>query len=94
VNFAVRQAIGNAEQASARSHSPHQAFSMELSEQILGKDGLRNRYIRDADNGRGTFDINAPVTSFEQSSVLSKGRLSNDPVGGFSDGNGSFKTRD
>ncbi|MEJ7933985.1 conjugal transfer protein TraG N-terminal domain-containing protein [Sphingobium sp. AN558] len=94
VNFDIRQAIANAERTSASSTSPHHAFSRELSEQILGKDGLRNRYIRDADNGRGTFDINAPVTSFEQSSVLSKGRLSNDPAGGSSDGDGSFKTRD
>ncbi|MBA4092373.1 MAG: conjugal transfer protein TraG [Sphingobium sp.] len=94
INFEVRQAIANAERSAARSASPHRSFSMELSGQILGKDGLRNRYLRDADNSRGTFDINAPITSYEQSSVLSKGRLSNDPSGGLSDGDGSFKTRD
>lgn len=94
MNFDVRQAIANAERSAARSTSPHRSFSMELSGQILGKDGLRDRYLRDADNSRGTFDINAPITSYEQSSVLSKGRLSNDPAGGLSDGDGSFKTRD
>lgn len=94
VNFDVRQAIANAERSASRSSSPHHAFSTELSEQILGRDGLRNSYLRDADGGRGTLDINAPMTSLEQSSLLSKGRLSTDPAGGLSDGDGSFKTRD
>ena len=94
VNFDVRQAIANAERSATLSHSPHQAFSTELSEQILGKDGLRNRYLREADGGRGTFDINAPVTSLEQSSLLLNGRLSSDPESGPTDGNKAFKARD
>jgi conjugal transfer mating pair stabilization protein TraG len=94
VNYDVRQAIANAEQAAASSISPGSAFSVELSKQILGKGGLRNRYLREADSGRGTFDINAPVTSLEQSSVLSKGRLSTDPAKGISDGDEAFKARD
>lgn len=94
VNYDVRQALADAERAASRSTSPHQTFSSALSEQILGPNGLRNRYLRDADNGRGTLDINAPATTLEQSSLLSKGRLSTDPAGGPSDGDMSFKSRD
>lgn len=94
VNFDVRQAIANAERSAARSESPHRTFAMELSEQVLGHDGLRNRYLRDADGGRGTFDLNAPVTSLEQSSVLSKGRHRFDLGNGPADGDREFKARD
>lgn len=94
VNFDVRQAIANSERSASNSGSPHQAFSSELSEQILGRGGLRNRYLRDADGGRGTFDLLSPITSWEQSSLLSTGRHRFDPENGPSDGDGAFKRRD
>jgi conjugal transfer mating pair stabilization protein TraG len=89
MNFEVRQAISNAEWSAARLTSPHRAFSIELSKQVFGNDGLRNRYLQNADDARGTLDINAPITSLEQSSLLTRGRFSNDPAGGPSDGKAS-----
>jgi conjugal transfer mating pair stabilization protein TraG len=94
VNFDVRQAIANSERSAAHSGSPHHIFATELSEQILGSEGLRNRYLRDADGGRGTFDLLSPVTSWEQSSLLSKGRPTLDAGSGPSDGDIAFKQRD
>lgn len=90
VNYDVRQAIANSERSAAHSGLPHQAFATELSNQVLGKAGLRNRYLSDADGGRGTLDILSPVTSWEQSSLLSKGRPAFDPGDGPSDGDASY----
>jgi conjugal transfer mating pair stabilization protein TraG len=93
VNFEVRDAIANAERAAARSRSPEQAFSRALSQEILGDRGLRNRYLEQGDSARGTADITAPLTSVEQSSVLSSGRFSNDMAHGPFDGDPSSKER-
>jgi conjugal transfer mating pair stabilization protein TraG len=93
VNYDVRSVIANAEHAAARSRNPEQAFSESLSEQILGSEGLRNRYLADADAGRGTADITGPLTSVEQSSVLNSGRFSNDLGSGPFDGDPTFKQR-
>jgi conjugal transfer mating pair stabilization protein TraG len=86
VNYDVRSAIAIAERAAARSDSPEQAFSGTLSEQVLGRDGLRDRYLEDADAGRGTADVTAPLTSIEQSSVLRTGSFSTDIRGSPFDG--------
>lgn len=93
MNYDVRAAIAKAEQRAARSNDPHQAFTHELSEQILGTNGMRNRYLGQADAGRGTFDPTAPVTSFEQSKVLGNGRFSGDLRIGPGDGDPTFKKR-
>ena len=93
VNYEVRSAIANAEKSAARSSNPEQEFSRSLSDQILGQRGLRNRYLEDADSGRGTADITGPFTSIEQSSVLSRGRFSDDLAHGPFDGDSSFKER-
>ncbi|ANI79209.1 conjugal transfer protein TraG N-terminal domain-containing protein [Sphingobium sp. EP60837] len=93
VNYDVRSAIANAEQSAARSSSPHQSFTQELSKQILGPEGLRNRYLSQADESRGTFDLTAPVTSFEQSRVLGTGSFSGDIGYGPGDGDPTFKKR-
>src|SRR3546814_3151564 len=57
VNYDVRESIAAAERAAARSSDPAATFSREMSNRILGNDGIRNRYLQDADNGRATFDI-------------------------------------
>jgi len=93
VNHDVRNAIAAAERAAARSSRPEEAFSRELSNRVLGAEGLRNRYIGDADSGRETFDITGPLTSIEQSSVLKSGRFSTDIDGSPGDGDSSFKKR-
>lgn len=93
VNYDVRSAISSAERAAARSGNPDQAFSRALSEELLGNRGLRNRYLENADSGRGTADITGPITSVEQSSVLNRGRFSDDLANGPFDGDPSFKER-
>ncbi|MDB5579406.1 MAG: conjugal transfer protein TraG, partial [Bradyrhizobium sp.] len=93
VNYDVRNAIAAAERVASRSANPERAFSDELSRQVLGPQGLRNRYLENADSGRGTFDYVAPLTSMEQSSVLGSGRLSGDRDHSSGDGDPSFKTR-
>jgi len=93
VNYDVRNAIAAAERAAARSGSPEAAFSRELSERILGPNGMRNRYLQDADSGRATFDITGPLTSIEQNSVLKSGRFSTDLDNSPGDGDSSFKKR-
>src|SRR3546814_1013967 len=65
------------------------SFSREMSNRILGNDGIRNRYLQDADNGRATFDITGPLTSLEQNSVLAKGSFSTDIQGSPGDGDRS-----
>ena len=93
VNYGVREAISAAERAAARSSDPTATFSRELSDRILGPDGMRNRYLQDADSGRATFDITGPLTSVEQNSVLNSGRFSTDIDGSPGDGDSSFKKR-
>ncbi|MFB0875651.1 conjugal transfer protein TraG, partial [Sphingobium sp. sgz301304] len=93
VNYDVRAAIAAAEMSAGRSGSPETAFAKSLSEQILGDHGLRNRYLEQADSARGTADITGPITSIEQSSVLSSGRFSDDLAHGPFDGNPEFKQR-
>ncbi|WP_232495515.1 conjugal transfer protein TraG N-terminal domain-containing protein [Novosphingobium kaempferiae] len=91
VSYDVRNSIAAAELAAARTYDPAATFSRELSKHILGSDGLRNRYLKDADDGRATFDITGPLTSLEQNSVLSKGTFSTDVHGSAVDGDSSFK---
>ncbi|MDE8654473.1 conjugal transfer protein TraG N-terminal domain-containing protein [Novosphingobium album (ex Liu et al. 2023)] len=93
VNYDVRNAIAAAERKAAHSHNPAQTFTQELHNQILGQDGLRNRYLDQADSGRGTFDITGPLTSIEQHSVLKSGTFSTDPDHGSGDGDSSVKNR-
>ena len=93
VNYDVREAIASAEKTAARSGRPEETFAKHLSEQVFGNDGLRNRYLRQADAGRGTVDVTGPITSMEQSSILSSGRLLFDRDNGMADGNPSFKER-
>lgn len=93
VNYDVRESIAAAERAAARSSDPAATFSRELSNRILGNDGIRNRYLQDADNGRATFDITGPLTSLEQNSVLAKGSFSTDIQGSPGDGDSTFKKR-
>jgi conjugal transfer mating pair stabilization protein TraG len=93
MNYDVRESIAAAERAAARSSDPAATFSRELSNRILGNEGMRNRYLQDADNGRATFDITGPLTSLEQNSVLSKGSFSTDIAGSPGDGDSNFKKR-
>lgn len=91
VNYEVRNAIAASELAAARSRDPAASFSRELSSRILGNEGMRNRYLKDADNGRATFDVTGPLTSLEQNSVLAKGTFSTDVQGSAADGDSTFK---
>ncbi|MDO7841749.1 conjugal transfer protein TraG N-terminal domain-containing protein [Sphingomonas immobilis] len=93
VNYDVRNAIAEAERIASRSSTPEQAFSAELSRQVLGGRGLRNRYLREADAGRGLGDFLAPLSSHEQEQILSTGRFSGDLDNGQWDGNPEFKKR-
>ncbi|WCP12049.1 hypothetical protein sphantq_00446 [Sphingobium sp. AntQ-1] len=93
VNYDVRESIAAAERAAARSSDPAATFSRELSNRVLGSEGMRNRYLQDADNGRATFDITGPLTSLEQNSVLAKGSFSTDIQGSPGDSDSTFKKR-
>jgi conjugal transfer mating pair stabilization protein TraG len=93
VNYDVREAISAAERAAARSATPEATFTRELNRQVLGQEGLRNRYLGQADSARGAVDITGPMTSFEQSSILSKGRFSTDLASGPFDGDSNYKKR-
>ena len=93
VNYDVREAIASAEKTAARSGRPEETFAREISERVLGRDGLRNRYLREADAGRGTVDVTGPITSMEQSSILRTGRLLFDRDDGLADGDPTFKER-
>ena len=93
VNYDVREAIAAAERTASKSARPEETFTRELSQQILGSDGLRNRYLEQADSGRGTVDVTGPITSLEQSSVLNTGRLMSDRDNGLADGDSRFKSR-
>ena len=89
----MRDAIAAAERAAARSPNPAETFSRELSNRVLGSDGLRNRYLGDADAGRATFDATGPITSIDQNAILKSGRFSLDVDGSPGDGDSSFKKR-
>ena len=78
INHDVRSVIAAAERAAYQSSNPENAFARSLSDSMLGTDGLRDRYIRQADAARGTFDITSPFTSIEQGAVLGTGRFSTD----------------
>lgn len=93
MNYDVRLAISNAERVASRSSNPERAFTEELGRQILGAEGLRNRYLGQADAGRGTGDALAPIVSYEQSKILDTGRFSGDRDNGVWDGNSEFKKR-
>ncbi|MDR6709275.1 conjugal transfer mating pair stabilization protein TraG [Novosphingobium sp. 1748] len=93
VNYDVREAIASAEKIASRSDHPEEAFVKDLSERVLGNHGLRNRYLEQADAGRGTVNVTGPVTSMEQTSILRSGRLLLDRDNGPGDGNPSFKGR-
>lgn len=93
VNYDVREAIARAERVSSKSHDPARAFSTELSRQILGPDGLRNRYLQQSSSGRGISDWSAPITSIEQRAILATGRHTDDSDHGFWDGDAEFKKR-
>ena len=93
VNYDVREVISTSERKAANSSNPESAFTNELSRQVVGNDGLRNRYLEQADSARGTTDFEAPVTSFEQSSVLSSGRFADDLAHGPFDGDSTWKER-
>lgn len=93
VNHDTRSAIASAERAAARSSNPQEAFAHELSRQILGSDGLRNKYLGEADAGRGPGDLLAPLTSSEQRTILDSGRFSGDREHGAWDGDPEYKKR-
>jgi conjugal transfer mating pair stabilization protein TraG len=93
INYDVREAISQAELAAARSANPETAFVRELDRQVLGTEGLRNRYLGQADSARGTADVTGPMTSLEQFSILNKGRFSTDLAQGPFDGDSSYKKR-
>ncbi|MDF0491101.1 conjugal transfer protein TraG N-terminal domain-containing protein [Sphingobium sp. H39-3-25] len=93
VNYDVREAIANAERASTKSAAPEKAFSLELSRQILGSQGLRNRYLTQSSSGRGVGDWSAPLTGIEQRSILDTGRFSDDLDHSSRDGDAEFKKR-
>lgn len=93
VNYDVRSAIANAERAAAKSQDPAAAFSQELSRQVLGPDGLRNRYLENSASGRGTWDYAFPLTSWEQSAILEKGRFTTDLDKGSDDGDPKYRER-
>jgi len=93
INYDVREAIAASERAASKSSDPAKEFSRELRQQILGSDGLRNRYLSQADAGRGLGDILAPLTSGEQESILKTGRFKGDRDHGWWDGDPEFKKR-
>lgn len=93
VNYDVRNAISAAERGASHARSPEAAFVSELRNQVLGSEGLRNRYLREADSGRGTADLTGPLTSIEQANILGNGRFSDDLSNGPFDGDSTFKKR-
>jgi conjugal transfer mating pair stabilization protein TraG len=93
VNYDVRNAIANAERAAAKSTNPAAAFTGELSRQVLGKNGLRNRYLEQSDSGRGIRDLTAPFLTADQRTILETGRFTGDLDHGPRDGDSEFKKR-
>ena len=93
VNHDVREAISRAERAASGAADPARTFTHELGQQILGSDGLRNRYLEQADSGRGLRDWSAPLTSAEQRQILKTGRFSGDLDHGPNDGDSDYKKR-
>ncbi len=93
LNYDVRNVISTAEKAASRANDPHQAFTSELSNRLLGAEGLRDHYLSQAAAGRGTWDLTAPLTSMEQSQILESGRFSGDRQSGLGDGKQSSEDR-
>jgi len=93
MHYEVREAIAAAEKIASRSSNPVEAFSEAISDRILGREGLRNRYLENASSGRSTWDWAAPVTSAEQSTILDSGRFSTDRDHGSGDGDPTHKVR-
>jgi conjugal transfer mating pair stabilization protein TraG len=93
VNYDVRGIIAAAELHASKTKNPEGAFSEELSKQLLGPEGLRNRYLEQGASGRGTWDYSAPLTSMEQSQILGSGRFSTDRDHSAGDGDPDYKTR-
>lgn len=91
MNYQVREALAASERGAATATKPEHAFVDELSKQVFGPTGLRNRYLEDADGGRATFDATGPITSIEQKALLDHGRFSTDIGGSPLDGNSEFK---
>lgn len=86
VNYDVRGVLSASEGAASQSPDPARTFSEELGGRIMGPDGLRQRYLRDAAAGRSTLDILSPLTSLEQESLLKSGRSYLDRPDGPGDG--------
>lgn len=89
----IEQAIAASEHRASREQDPERAFPDELGRQVLGETGLRNRYLSQADAGRGIAELSAPLVSHEQHSLIETGRFSGDRENGEGDGDPSFKTR-
>ncbi len=93
VNYDVRSVIAAAEMTASKTNNPTATFSESLSEQMLGKGGLRNRYLDEAAFGRSIVDVNAPLSSIEQRKILNSGRLSTDRDDGWGDDDPTYLTR-
>lgn len=93
MNYDVREAIAQAERTAARSSNPERTFATELGRQVLGPRGLRNRYLGQADSGRGVGDVLAPLISIEQNQILNTGRFTGDLDHSVLDGGSEFKKR-
>lgn len=78
INIDVRSAISQAERSATSATSPERAFSSELDRQIMGKDGLRDRYLVQARGGGQIADWSAPLTSMEQRHIMQTGRFVDD----------------
>ena len=83
ISHDIRGAINESARASGGSA---ERFTQELSKRVFGDDGIRNRYLRQADSARGTFDPESPMTSAEQHSLLRSGRFTTDRAHGIGDG--------
>jgi len=93
VNYDTRSAIAHAERTASQASNPQEAFAQELSRQILGPDGLRNKYLGEADAGRGVGDLLAPIIAGEQRTILDSGRFTGDREHGEWDGDSEYKKR-
>ena len=86
VNYQVRSSLTAAGQKAAHARDPAQTFTEHLSNEIMGSDGLRIKYLRDAAAGRSTIDALSPLTSREQEALLQTGRSLLDSSSGIGDG--------
>lgn len=93
LNYDVRSAIAAAEKIASTAEDPANTFSAELSNSMLGNEGLRNRYLEQAASGRSVVDPSSLLGSLEQSKVLEKGRLSTDLNRGIGDDDPAYRRR-